>query len=251
MARLALKFALSLAITAASTIGNWRADSDLASARRGHAVRLLCDDAVLGSWLLRSRRQGYVVAGMCGRIRRRLRRPRSFGRTTNIVRTPNLAWEGTRHPPNSMTSMASTRTIASRPTNTANHGTCTGLSPQDYFATVRSVRARLKIPAMFQAPSDQLHMGPEEIEQAFMTANPNLRPTIWRSAAAMANSSTCASAWRRIFRLTPSAGRSRATPASARRSSWPRCVEQWDGGVRVRRGACPRCRRGSLAADMG
>jgi ribonuclease T2 len=56
------------------------------------------------------------------------------------------------------------------------HGTCTGLSPQDYFATVRSVRARLKIPGMFQAPSDQLHMAPEEIAQAFMAANPNLKP---------------------------------------------------------------------------
>jgi ribonuclease T2 len=56
------------------------------------------------------------------------------------------------------------------------HGTCTGLSPQDYFAIVRSVRARLKIPGMFQAPSDQLHMAPEEIAQAFMAANPNLKP---------------------------------------------------------------------------
>jgi ribonuclease T2 len=56
------------------------------------------------------------------------------------------------------------------------HGTCTGLSARDYFATVRSVRTRLKIPEMFQAPSDQLHMAPEEIEQAFMSANPNLHP---------------------------------------------------------------------------
>jgi ribonuclease T2 len=56
------------------------------------------------------------------------------------------------------------------------HGTCTGLSPQDYFATVRSVHARLKIPEMFQAPSDQLHMAPEEVAQAFMVANANLHP---------------------------------------------------------------------------
>ena len=56
------------------------------------------------------------------------------------------------------------------------HGTCTGLSARDYFATVRSVRTRLKIPEIFQAPSEQLKMAPEEIEQAFMTANANLHP---------------------------------------------------------------------------
>jgi ribonuclease T2 len=56
------------------------------------------------------------------------------------------------------------------------HGTCTGLSPADYFATVRSVRSRLKIPSMFEGTSEPLHMSPEEIEQAFMAANANLRP---------------------------------------------------------------------------
>jgi ribonuclease T2 len=56
------------------------------------------------------------------------------------------------------------------------HGACTGLSPSDYFATVRSVRSRLKIPEMFRAPSEPLQMAPEEIEQAFMTANANLHP---------------------------------------------------------------------------
>jgi ribonuclease T2 len=56
------------------------------------------------------------------------------------------------------------------------HGTCTGLSAHDYFATVRNVRTRLNIPAMFQAPSERQQLAPEDVEQAFMVANPNLRP---------------------------------------------------------------------------
>jgi ribonuclease T2 len=56
------------------------------------------------------------------------------------------------------------------------HGTCTGLSAHDYFATVRNVRGRLNIPAMLKAPSHELRLAPGDIEQAFMDANPNLRP---------------------------------------------------------------------------
>ena len=56
------------------------------------------------------------------------------------------------------------------------HGTCTGLSARDYFATVRNVRTRLNIPAMFQAPSERQQLAPEDVEQAFMAANANLHP---------------------------------------------------------------------------
>lgn len=55
------------------------------------------------------------------------------------------------------------------------HGTCTGLSARDYFATVRNVRDRLRIPATLQAPHQQLRLSPSDIEQAFIAANANLR----------------------------------------------------------------------------
>jgi ribonuclease T2 len=54
------------------------------------------------------------------------------------------------------------------------HGTCTGLSAHDYFATVRNVRDRLKIPAMLEAPHEQLRLSPADVEQAFIAANANL-----------------------------------------------------------------------------
>jgi ribonuclease T2 len=55
------------------------------------------------------------------------------------------------------------------------HGTCTGLSAHDYFATVRNVRDRLNIPAMLKSPHEQLRLAPTDVEQAFIAANANLR----------------------------------------------------------------------------
>jgi len=56
------------------------------------------------------------------------------------------------------------------------HGTCTGLSAADYFATVRYVRGQLNIPSMLQAPHEEQRVSPDDIEQTFIAANANLTP---------------------------------------------------------------------------
>jgi ribonuclease T2 len=55
------------------------------------------------------------------------------------------------------------------------HGTCTGLSPQAYFADVKRAREEIFIPAALASPSQQLTMSPIEITRAFVAANPGLR----------------------------------------------------------------------------
>jgi ribonuclease T2 len=54
------------------------------------------------------------------------------------------------------------------------HGTCSGLSPVAYFETVRKVRALVKIPAEFVGLKEMLTVTPDEVEEAFVTANPGL-----------------------------------------------------------------------------
>ena len=54
------------------------------------------------------------------------------------------------------------------------HGTCTGLSAEDYFAAVRYVRDQLKIPPMLQGPREWRRVPPQAIEQGFIAANANL-----------------------------------------------------------------------------
>jgi len=54
------------------------------------------------------------------------------------------------------------------------HGTCSGLNAERYFDNVRKARDLLAIPAQFQDVKSYLTVTPEEVEQAFVAANPGL-----------------------------------------------------------------------------
>jgi ribonuclease T2 len=56
------------------------------------------------------------------------------------------------------------------------HGTCSGLAPRAYFATVRKARAAVGIPAQFVALQKPLSVTPAAVEDAFVKANPGLTP---------------------------------------------------------------------------
>lgn len=54
------------------------------------------------------------------------------------------------------------------------HGTCTGLNADRYFGNVRKARELLNIPPQFQDVKAYLTVTPDEVEQAFVSANPGL-----------------------------------------------------------------------------
>jgi ribonuclease T2 len=54
------------------------------------------------------------------------------------------------------------------------HGTCSGLAPRAYFDLVRKARETVKIPEAFQSPQTTLTVSPDEVEDAFVNANPGL-----------------------------------------------------------------------------
>jgi ribonuclease T2 len=54
------------------------------------------------------------------------------------------------------------------------HGTCSGLSAQDYFDTVRKAREVVKIPSQFGDLHEALNVSPDAVEDAFIKANPGL-----------------------------------------------------------------------------
>ena len=54
------------------------------------------------------------------------------------------------------------------------HGTCSGLSQQAYFETVRKMRALVKIPDAYIEPTEPLMVTPDEVEEAFVKVNPGL-----------------------------------------------------------------------------
>src|SRR6201996_4089665 len=54
------------------------------------------------------------------------------------------------------------------------HGTCSGLSAQAYFDTVRKARAAVTIPPDYVGPKAVLTVTPDEVASAFVKANPAL-----------------------------------------------------------------------------
>jgi ribonuclease T2 len=54
------------------------------------------------------------------------------------------------------------------------HGTCSGLPPHAYFETIRKARALVKIPDRFIELADYTMVTPNEVEEAFVKANPDL-----------------------------------------------------------------------------
>src|SRR5207237_10654376 len=54
------------------------------------------------------------------------------------------------------------------------HGTCSGLSARAYFDNVRKARAVVKIPADYLELKSALTVTPDEVEEAFVKANPGM-----------------------------------------------------------------------------
>jgi ribonuclease T2 len=55
------------------------------------------------------------------------------------------------------------------------HGTCSGLTPDDYFKLVRHAWQRVGIPKIFQKIDAYVIVSPDEVENAFVTANDGLK----------------------------------------------------------------------------
>jgi ribonuclease T2 len=62
------------------------------------------------------------------------------------------------------------------------HGTCSGLSVEDYFAAVRKVRDSVTIPDELKAPAQTQTLSPGAIEQAFAAANPSFPTAAFRTS---------------------------------------------------------------------
>ena len=61
------------------------------------------------------------------------------------------------------------------------HGTCTGLSPFDYFSNIVQARAAVQIPVQITAIEDQSTESPGQIEAQFAAANPSFPKTAFRT----------------------------------------------------------------------
>jgi ribonuclease T2 len=53
----------------------------------------------------------------------------------------------------------------------AKHGTCSGLSAQDYFARVEQAFRKVQVPSEYETLSSQKEFGVKDVEQSFATTN--------------------------------------------------------------------------------
>lgn len=62
------------------------------------------------------------------------------------------------------------------------HGTCTGLTPFDYFSSIFQLRGAVQIPVQITSIEAQITEGPRQIETQFAGANPSFPPGAFRTA---------------------------------------------------------------------
>jgi len=55
------------------------------------------------------------------------------------------------------------------------HGSCAGVSQEDYFRLVRAAHERVSIPPSYRDPAGDASVAPEAVEEAFIGANPGMK----------------------------------------------------------------------------
>lgn len=54
------------------------------------------------------------------------------------------------------------------------HGSCAGVSQEDYFRLVRAAHERVSVPRSYQDPAGDASVTPDAVEEAFIAANPGM-----------------------------------------------------------------------------
>ena len=61
------------------------------------------------------------------------------------------------------------------------HGSCSGMSAADYFATLRKARDSVRIPADLEKPTQRVQLSPAEVQAKLAAANPDFPKTAFRT----------------------------------------------------------------------